>query len=323
LMNSKILKILLVEDNPGDARLIEEMLKESDIQFTLDCAGSLAAGIGLINSNNFDVILLDLGLPDCKGLDTFFKFHENKSHAAAGVDATAIIVLTGLADDTTGLEAVKSGAQDYLIKGQINAILLVRAIQYAIERKKVEMALQISEERYRVLVEWLPEAIGIHRDGKLIYVNPAAVKILGAKSAKDLIGTPILDFVHPDYHQIVLERMANTTNVGIVAPVIEEKFLILDGTVIDVEVKNTSIIYDGKPAYYIAIHDITERKQAEDEICKLNAELEQRILERTAELEKKNKELQTMIDGFIDQELRLIEVKEQMAKFKKENCMPE
>lgn len=137
-MCPKILKILLIEDNPGDARLIEEMLKESDPQFKLEYADKLSTGIDLLRSNGFDIILLDLGLPDSQGLDTLAKLNKI-------ILQTPVIVLTGLKDDATSIEAVKEGAQDYLVKGQINDILLARSINYAVERKKVEMKLAKSE----------------------------------------------------------------------------------------------------------------------------------------------------------------------------------
>jgi signal transduction histidine kinase len=141
-MNPKILKILLIEDNPGDARLIEEMLKETGIQFRMEIAINLSSGIVLLTSNDFDLILLDLGLPDSQGLGSLAKLNESRPQAA-------VIVLTGLTDDAAGIEAVKEGAQDYLIKGQINNTLLARSINYAVERKKnqEERSLLIEKEQ--------------------------------------------------------------------------------------------------------------------------------------------------------------------------------
>ncbi len=127
-----------------------------------------------------------------------------------------------------------------------------------------EAALRASEERLRTLIDWSIEAIAVHRDGKLIYVNPSAIKMIGAKSAQDLIGKPILDWVPPDYREIALERIKSITDTGIATPLIQEKFLKLDGTVIDVEVQSTSIVYDGKPAIHVAMRDITAQKRVED-----------------------------------------------------------
>jgi PAS domain S-box-containing protein len=129
------IKILLIEDNPGDARLIEEMLKEANVRFELVCEERLSSGIERIRSDGFDIILLDLGLPDSQGLGTLTKLNEIRQVAP-------VIVLTGLADETVGLQAVQEGAQDFLVKGQIEKNLLMRSIKYAIERKKTGEALK-------------------------------------------------------------------------------------------------------------------------------------------------------------------------------------
>jgi len=128
---------------------------------------------------------------------------------------------------------------------------------------KREQALQESEGRYRTLIEFSPEAIAVHRGGILVYANTAAVKMFGARSAQDLVGKPLLDLVHPDYHKIVLTRVKSITEDGTPLPRLEETFLKLDGTKIDVEVQGTPIIYDGKPAIHMVVRYITECKQAE------------------------------------------------------------
>ena len=141
------MKILLVEDNPGDARLIQVYLSEAGTAaFELTHADRLAEGIRRVREADFDVVLLDLSLPDASGLETITKMHE----AAA---SRPIVVLTGLNDEAVAFEALRKGAQDYLIKGQIDSVLLVRAIHYAIERKQAETALRESEERYRDLFD--------------------------------------------------------------------------------------------------------------------------------------------------------------------------
>jgi len=128
----KPIVILLVEDNPGDRRLIREMLAEaSNVTFDVQYADRLEAATEYLDHNGVEVILLDLGLPDSQGLATLKKIH-------AQVSRTPIVVLTGLNDETVGLQAVNEGAQDYLIKGQVDTDLLKRTIRYAIERKQTE-----------------------------------------------------------------------------------------------------------------------------------------------------------------------------------------
>ena len=150
-MDRKI-KILLIEDNPGDARLIEVMLKEANVQYELECLDSLSSGMAKVKFDGYDIILLDLGLPDSHGLATLTKLNEIRPEAP-------VIVLTGLADEETGIKAVKEGAQDFLIKGQVDKNLLTRSIQYAIERKAADRKLHESNERFRIVLNNAPITI--------------------------------------------------------------------------------------------------------------------------------------------------------------------
>ena len=123
--------ILLVEDNAGDALLVREMLEEARTASVVQVAERLDQALSLLNSVQFDAVLVDLSLPDSHGLDTVH-------HMCEATEQVPIVVLTGLDDRDAGIEAVRSGAQDYLIKGQFGAPLLERAIRYAVERKRIE-----------------------------------------------------------------------------------------------------------------------------------------------------------------------------------------
>jgi diguanylate cyclase (GGDEF)-like protein/PAS domain S-box-containing protein len=141
-------------------------------------------------------------------------------------------------------------------------VLLVPSASVITERKQTERALQESEGKYRALVQWSPESIILTRLGKILFLNPAAVRMTGAGSEQDLIGKSILEIVHPDFRQIVQARLKNNTKDGGHLPLIEERLVKLDGTVIDVEVQGRSIIYDGEPATFSSLRDITEYKRA-------------------------------------------------------------
>jgi signal transduction histidine kinase/CheY-like chemotaxis protein len=139
-MDNNPLKILLVEDNPGDARLIEEMLRESgSIQFELLHREHLDEAMKCLEEVSFDILLVDLNLPDSQGLETVTRI-------ISAAPALPIIVLTGLKDEMIGIQAVQKGIQDYLVKGQIDNRILARTITYAIQRKKVEEELRRAQE---------------------------------------------------------------------------------------------------------------------------------------------------------------------------------
>lgn len=125
------MKILLVEDNPGDARLIEEMVKEVEeaTHFEMVHVESLGEALSRLNENSsFDSILLDLGLPDSKGLDTLIRVHDKVPHMP-------VVIITGLADEAVSAEALRRGASDYLVKGRVDPDVLVRAMRYAVQGK--------------------------------------------------------------------------------------------------------------------------------------------------------------------------------------------
>ncbi|HZT61994.1 MAG TPA: EAL domain-containing protein [Burkholderiales bacterium] len=129
-------RVLLIEDNPGDVRLIKEMLSGSeDGLFELDCVGRLSQGLEYLATRGTGVVLLDLSLPDSYGFDTFLKVYAHSPKVP-------IIVLTGHDDQTIALSAVKTGAQDYLVKGKLDRELLLRSMQYSIERKRYQEQLE-------------------------------------------------------------------------------------------------------------------------------------------------------------------------------------
>jgi CheY-like chemotaxis protein len=125
----KNIKILLIEDNLGDVYLVEEQLEEfANFSYEIKNVGTLNEALGVLNKQLFDVILLDLGLPDSEGINTFLSIH-NKN------PLTPIIILTGTTDETIGHYTIKEGAHEFLVKGQTAGRLLECIIQFSIERK--------------------------------------------------------------------------------------------------------------------------------------------------------------------------------------------
>ncbi len=135
-MSSDTIRALLIEDNPGDQLLMQEMLGDTDGAFLeLECTDRLSTGLARLKAEDIDIVLLDLTLPDSMGLDTFIDFQMQAPRVP-------VIVLTGLDDEEVAVQAVREGAQDYLFKGQLYGDVLIRAIRYAIERKHTEEALR-------------------------------------------------------------------------------------------------------------------------------------------------------------------------------------
>jgi len=183
--------ILLVEDDAACALLIQNLLTQwRRDAFSIRRADCLAAALREVVQGGIDLVLLDLGLPDSRGLDTFVRMQ-----AAAG--RVPIIVLSGLDDETLGTATVQQGAQDYIIKGQapeLNASL-VRAIRYAIERSRAQQALADEHDLLRNILDNLPDQIYLKdKVGRFVAANPATLRFLGASAASDIIGKSDRDF---------------------------------------------------------------------------------------------------------------------------------
>jgi DNA-binding NtrC family response regulator len=149
------LKILLVEDSPADSRLLWEMLRDSGIKgrFALDPAVTLKEAISQLSTKKFDLVLLDLMLPDSAGLDTFRAVHK-------ACPDVPVVLLTGLSDENLAARAVREGAQDYLVKGQVDPAVLVRSMRYAVERHVAERSFRPSPKPSEGGKQLCPDMVG-------------------------------------------------------------------------------------------------------------------------------------------------------------------
>lgn len=204
--SAKTIKILLVEDSPTVAFHITDLLAQSrESVFVIEHTTTLKSSFEKLSDEGIDVVLLDLGLPDSYGLDTFTRMHERAPDAA-------VVVFTGVDDQELALEALRQGAQDYLVKGQVDGPILVRAIRYAIERKQAEEFLRESEEQHRTLLEAMPDIVyKIDSEGYFKYVNPA-VSGLGY-DPEDLIGEHFSLIIHP-------EDLASVSRASVLPPLL-------------------------------------------------------------------------------------------------------
>jgi DNA-binding response OmpR family regulator len=155
-------RVLLIEDNPGDAGLVRSMFCAADVPFMLDQADSLTAGIEHLRQRPTDVVLLDLGLPESTGLDTVRRLF------AQGIEVPALVVLSGVADEDMALRALHAGAQDYLVKGEVDGPAIARSVRFAMSRIQAKAAPQPAEAKTEP-VDAAPVADGAGRYA--IYVN--------------------------------------------------------------------------------------------------------------------------------------------------------
>ncbi len=254
-MSDSPIKILLVEDNPGDARLLQLTLAEADSgRFELTHVSTLSEGLERLTEDRIDVVLLDLSLPDSQGLDTFLKAHAQ----APGVP---FVVLTGLADERMAVSALREGAQDYLVKGQVDSSLLARSMRYAIERRGADEALRQSEERFRRLVEQAADGFFvIQRGGRLLDVNQMACEQfdypredLLTRSATDIYTTIDAEALSDTFQRLAPGVPVTLEGVG------RRK----DGSTFPIEIRCGLIELAGSQHMFALVRDITERKGAE------------------------------------------------------------
>jgi PAS domain S-box-containing protein len=303
-MQDKPIQILLVEDNPADVFLLREVLAEVGTgRFEMTSVERLKQALQHLAEKNFDVVLLDLSLPDGEGLDVVAQVLEARPEVA-------IVVLSGRADEELAVEAVRRGVQDYLNKMQLDGNLLVRTMSYAIERKRVEEALRESEEQYRDLFENANDLIqSVRPDGAFLYVNRAWREALGY-SEEELAHLSMFDIIHPDSQAHCMEVFQRVMS-GERAENVEAVFVTRDGRQIIVEGNVNSKIAVGKPVSTRGIfRDITERKHAEEELQKAKEAAEAASQTKSEFLANMSHEIRTpmnaimgMAELFLDTEL--------------------
>ena len=249
--NAEHVKILTIEDNPGDVELLREVLADADgHEFDLECASRLSTGLQRLAHGGIDVVALDLGLPDSQGLETLAKVR-------AQSPKVPLVVLTGLDDDAVALRAVKEGAQDYLVKGEISGNMIWRAINYAIARADAHAALQGSDAVFNAMVEESPDGIVIIDKGGVVrYANPAVKSVFGC-SKEEFIGQP---FSYPISTEQPVDMVA-------IWPSEQERYA---------ELRATEMDLGDERVYLVSIHDHTERRRAENALKMANVQLQMR-----------------------------------------------
>jgi two-component system, cell cycle sensor histidine kinase and response regulator CckA len=253
---SRSLKVLLVEDNPGDADLVKEYLSQSrQAVFDVECVPRLAQAISILEREPIDAVLLDLGLPDSSGLETLERILEVASRIPT-------VVLTALDDELTGMEAVRLGAQDYLSKVRLAPDLLIRTCLYSVERMRTHQELHESEERFRRLFEQSPIGVAVlDLDYRFARVNPKLCGLVGYDE-DELTKLTSVDITHPDD----LRQSRKLLLGEIPGNKIEKRYICKNGQILWIDLTGTLVRdEEGQPLYFlVTIEDIAERKRSED-----------------------------------------------------------
>ena len=259
-MGDRPIHALLIEDNPGDARLISEMMAEAgNGSPRMKWADRLGAGLQSLVEGGIDIVLLDLALPDSQGIDTLSTVRE----AAPGVP---VVVLTGLDDEDAAMESLRQGAQDYLVKGKFDGALLLRSIRYARERKRTEKTLRESEERFRTGVESSFVGIFIVRNGRIVFRNPEQKRLFGEMPEFFMLRE--LQDIHPEDRK-KFSALCDAIDSGeTIAPGTDLRFYPYGKGAGGVEmrwvlIRTSPIRYEGQGAVLVNMVDITRSKEME------------------------------------------------------------
>jgi PAS domain S-box-containing protein len=282
-MEIEQITILLIEENLSEADLIKEMLSEArQPEFSVRHVQNLTEGLDLLQSRNFDVVLVDLGLPDSQGLESALAVRKQTKQ-------TPIVVMTILDDEEAAIKSLQMDIQDYLIKCELNGRLLARSIRYAIQRKRDIETLRINEERLRALFRDNPTMIITLDAGlKMLSINPICACLLGYL-IEELEGRSVLDLFREDDRTAVAGQLRMCLQTPHQVYRWQFRKIHKDGSLLWVE-ETAQAVYDlnGSLNVLLVCQDITERKRAEEEIIRLNADL----AARASELEDANRELE-------------------------------
>jgi two-component system cell cycle sensor histidine kinase/response regulator CckA len=271
-------RIILADDHPIIRQGIKKILSENPDLEVIGEAGDGQEALELVKRAHPDLALLDIQMPRLNGLEAAYKIKQCCPRVKA-------LILTMHKEDAYLAQAREVGVDGFVLKDDVDQVLLaaIEALSAGktftspllqpspadADASNTRRALLQSEMRYRSLVDLSPDAILVHAQGEIVFVNPAAITLFGAATADDLLGHRLLDRIHPDDHGKFQENIKRIQN-GEQATHVEEEILRLDGGVVEVEGICASIMYQDRPAIQSFFRNITERKRAETERLQLS-----------------------------------------------------
>lgn len=265
----QLIRLLIIEDDPNDAFLLKELLSESQTGFEIETADTMALALKRLDVGNIDFVLCDLSLPDSHGVETFLTIH-------ALFPQMPVIVLSGDDDENHAMMVVERGAQDYLVKGQIDCRLLVRAIRYALKRVEADRALAEERNLLRNVIDAQPDSIYVKdARGRYLLDNLAHMKRLGATSIEQVTGKTVHDF----FPEKIANKFQHDDEAVIKTgqAIVNFQEATTDGSGNKSWLSTTKVPLRNRAGEIIGLvgigRDITERKRAEEKISLYNEEL--------------------------------------------------
>jgi len=258
-------RVLLLEDDDADAELVARALRKAEFALEVHRAKSRAEFITRLAEVKPDLIVSDYTIPGFDGLAALGLARESAPESA-------FIFVSGTIGEERAIEALRHGAADYVLKGNLQRLLpaVQRALRDAAaarDRRKAEAALIESEERYERLVELSPDGILLVAGGAITFANSAALNIYQAQRPEELVGKRYLDLVHAESLGEVTVRLRRPDPAELRRHLLEQKHVRLDGSVVYVELASASISLGGEECTLIVTRDITERKRYEAQLA--------------------------------------------------------
>ncbi len=262
------MKILLIEDNAADVRLFSEKLKKGKKDYEVINVARLSDGLAVLAENDIDIVVLDLMLPDSRSINTFDRVYERAGYVP-------IVIISGMKDEAVAIEAVRRGAQDYLIKRNIDTELLVRTITYSIERKHLLELVKQSERKFSGICNAAMDAIiMMDEQGSISYWNKAAENIFGytygeveGRDLHSLLAPPRYEGLFREGFKRFLEtgkgKVRRRTPVKVIGETLTLVASRKDGSEFPAEISVSTFLSNNKLHAIGIVRDISERKQAE------------------------------------------------------------